>query len=79
MFLPGQARLSLDHRLKTLNALVPSASDISPSADEVRDWVLEMVAASIEDCRTSSKPGPDGVALVNMVLAYHGYDDFSTK
>ncbi|KUI68238.1 hypothetical protein VM1G_04457 [Cytospora mali] len=78
MFPPAQATLSLDERLKTMNALVPSASDLSKSAKEARNWVLEMVAASIEDCRTSCKIGPEGEALVNMVMSYHGFDELYT-
>ncbi|KUI56862.1 hypothetical protein VP1G_04179 [Cytospora mali] len=78
MFPPAQATLSLDERLKTINALVPSASDSSKSAKEARNWVLEMVAASIEDCRTSCKIGPEGEALVNMVMSYHGFDELYT-
>lgn len=79
MFRPGQATLLMDKRLKILNALVPSASDLSDSAEEIRNWVLEMVALSVENCKTGSAIGPDGEALVNMVIAYHGFDELYTK
>jgi hypothetical protein len=79
MYRPGQATLSLDERLKTLNSLVPSASDSSQTAEEIRNWVLEMVTLSVEDCRTRCKAAPEGEALVNMVVAYHGFDDLYTK
>lgn len=79
MYRPGQATLSLDERLRTLNALVPSASDLSQPVEEIHDWVLEMVAFSVEDCRTSCKIGPEGEALVNMVVAYRGFDDLYAK
>lgn len=69
----------LDKRLKVLNGLVPSASDLSQSAEEIRNWVLEMVALSVEDCKSGYAIGPEGEALVNMVMAYHGFEDLYTK
>lgn len=79
MFRPGQAMLSLNERLDILNTVVPSASDSSESAGEIRNWVLEMVALSVEDCSTSRKAGPDGKVLVNLIVAYHGFDNLTTK
>lgn len=79
MFQPGQATLLLDKRLKILNGLVPSASDLSQSAEEIRNWVLEMVALSVEGCKTGHAVGPEGEALVDMVMAYHGFDELYTK